>query len=440
MEKKRQKSVTAVVSTSLPTGKLVELVFRPDRHETRFVVGHGDNVDEVQKLEAPGGGWYVPYSPRNNLLVHRVVLLPSQAEEYDSVAMLQALVQGFIHRYVDISPDFELIAAWYVLFTWLFDDFSELPYLRVQGDYGTGKSRFLQAVGSLAYKPIFASGASTVSPLFRILDSVGGTLIVDEADFRFSDEKAEIVKILNNGNARGFPVLRTESTPQGEFNPRAFDVFGPKLVATRGPFEDRALESRCLTEVMSERRVRRDVPLNLPRSFHQEAQRIRNKLLRFRLRYGGEDYDLERFCDRSLEPRVAQLFAPLLAVADDARPREILRRLARRYSSATRSDRRRDIPRKVLVLLAERLKKRREPIGVSEITNAFNARYSLSVSPRWMGGVLRQELGLSPKKSNGTYQVPVSDFPRLATLVAQYEVDDLYVTPVPKNESRPKPD
>jgi hypothetical protein len=27
--------------------------------------------------------------------------------------------------------------------------------------------------------------------------------------FRFSDEKAEIVKILNNGNVSGLPVLRT---------------------------------------------------------------------------------------------------------------------------------------------------------------------------------------------------------------------------------------
>jgi len=31
-----------------------------------------------------------------------------------------------------------------------------------------------------------------------------------------------------------------------EFSPRAYTVFGPKLVATRGYFQDRALESRCL--------------------------------------------------------------------------------------------------------------------------------------------------------------------------------------------------
>ena len=74
-------------------------------------------------------------------------------------------------------------------------------------DTGSGKTRFLLTAGSLCYKPIFASGASTVSPLFRILDSMRGTLIVDEGDFRFSDEKAELVKILNNGNGRGLSRL-----------------------------------------------------------------------------------------------------------------------------------------------------------------------------------------------------------------------------------------
>jgi hypothetical protein len=34
------------------------------------------------------------------------------------------------------------------------------------------------------------------------LDAFRGTLIFDEADFRFSDERSEIVKILNNGNVR----------------------------------------------------------------------------------------------------------------------------------------------------------------------------------------------------------------------------------------------
>src|SRR6185503_14885746 len=105
-----------------------------------------------------------------------------------------------------------------------------------------------------------------------------------ESDFRFSDEKAEVVKILNNGNVRGFPVLRSESNGKGEFNPRAYQVFGPKIVATRGNFDDRALESRFLTEQMGHARLRRDIPINLPPEQKEEALALRNKLLLFRFR------------------------------------------------------------------------------------------------------------------------------------------------------------
>ena len=89
---------------------------------------------------------------------------------------------------MDVSPSFEKIATHYVLLSWVYDAFQELPYLRVRGDFGSGKTRALLTIGSLCYKPMFASGASTVSPLFRILDAFRGTLVMDESDFRFSDE------------------------------------------------------------------------------------------------------------------------------------------------------------------------------------------------------------------------------------------------------------
>lgn len=54
------------------------------------------------------------------------------------------------------------IAAHYVLLTWVYDAFSDLAYLRFRGDFGTGKTRALLTIGSLCYKPFFASGASTV--------------------------------------------------------------------------------------------------------------------------------------------------------------------------------------------------------------------------------------------------------------------------------------
>ena len=133
-----------------------------------------------------------------------------------------------------LTPRFEAISAYYVLFSWLYDRFNELPYLRVRGDYGSGKSRFLLTVGSLVYKPMFVSGASTVSPIFRTIDAFRGTLVIDESDFKESDERNEIIKIFNQGNARGFPVLRSEQVGnRKEFDVRAYTVFGPKLIATQ---------------------------------------------------------------------------------------------------------------------------------------------------------------------------------------------------------------
>src|SRR5205085_1032150 len=157
--------------------------------------------------EVSGVERLVPYSPTNNLVKHGVVLFASEPDEYGDEAALMLRVREFLRRHVDISPEFETVAAAYVLFTWVYDAFHEVPYVRVRGGYGSGKTRFLLTVGSLCRLPIFASAASTVSPIFRLLDSFRGTLILDEGDFRYSDEKSEIVKILNNGNAKGFQVL-----------------------------------------------------------------------------------------------------------------------------------------------------------------------------------------------------------------------------------------
>jgi hypothetical protein len=234
---------------------LVELLLDSESPTTTLALFSTGDVEVLPYIDLPSGERLVPYSPENNLLKHKVVLLPSKPEEYGSEASLVSEVRAFIHRYVDLSPLFEEIASYYVLFTWIYDAFNEVPYLRVQGDFGSGKSRFLLTVGSLCYKPIFASGASTVSPIFRIIDAFRGTLVIDESDFRESDEKAEVVKIFNNGNARGFPVLRTEVNAKKEFDPKAYSVFGPKLIATRNAFKDRALESRCLTcRTVSKRR------------------------------------------------------------------------------------------------------------------------------------------------------------------------------------------
>jgi hypothetical protein len=417
-----------IVSSLEEDGRTVETVYDPKRKKTAFAVWKDERWTLELQIDAGAGRKLVPYSPYNNLIKNRIVLFPAGPEEYGSEADLVARVEAFIHRYVDVSPLFERIAAYYVLFSWLYDGFNELPYLRVRGDPGSGKTRFLLTVGSLCYKPIFASGASTVSPLFRLLDTFRGTLIIDEGDFRVSDEKAEIVKILNNGNARGFPVLRSQANDKGEFNPRAYQVFGPKIVATRGFFDDRALESRFITEEMGRRRLRTDIPINQPIDAEEEALHIRNQLLLFRFQNRGKRLPDESLVDRSVEPRLNQVFVPLLSVIDDAETKRDLQDVARRYHREIVAERAMDTEAQVLEVISELAGLPDSPrVSVGDVTHVFTERhgedYDRKVTAKWIGMIIRRRLGLRPQKSHGAFIIPPEELARLPLLRERYGVE-----------------
>lgn len=328
MEKSQRnpgKKIRIVASEVLPSGEIIELVYKPEYNTTQLAVFKDEQIEYLSRLERPHE-ILEPYSPTFHLIKKGVILFPSYAEEYGSDARLIGEIRSFIHRYLDVSLFFEEIASYYVLFTWGYDRFNELPYLRALGDYGSGKSRFLQVIGSLCYKPMFVGGATTTSPIFRIIDGFGGTLILDEADYRFSDTTADIIKIMNSGYQKGSPVLRSEG--KGTFEIKSYEVFGPKIIATRRRFDDQALESRFLIEEMDKKEIRDDIPINLPETFAEEARALRNKLLMWRFKNLDHIGLRTSEVDRSLEPRLNQIIMPLLSIVGSemaARLREFVR-------------------------------------------------------------------------------------------------------------------
>src|ERR1700688_948699 len=404
------------VSRCLSDGTLVELLYRPSEGTTAFAVWRNGKWKIEQKIETARGEQLVPFSARNNLIKNKAVLLPSEPQNYGNEEQLLSEIRGFIHRYVDLSPTFEGVATYYVLLTWLYDAFNDLPYLRLRGDYGTGKTRALLVIGSLCYKPFFASGASTVSPIIHTLDAFRGTLIFDEADFRFSDERAEIVKILNNGNLRGIPVLRTMMNRQREFNPQAFQVFGPKIVATRGSDDDRGLESRFITEEMGARKLRDDVPINLPATFTEGARVLRNKLLLYRFHRRATAKLDESLVDRRLEPRFNQILLPLLSVIADPKLRADVRAVALNAQVGLVAERGLLVEAQVLEALADLMESSDlSVIAVGDVTGGmierYGAEYNRPITNRWIGGILRRRLNLLTYKSHGVYGGPVSERP-----------------------------
>lgn len=426
VEKVKEGRVAPASFAVLPDGALAEMVYDPAAHRTEFAVCRDGIVSYEGRLTLSQEKILRPYSPENTLIKNEIVLLPSRAEPYVSEQALVGEVQAFIHRYVDLTPLFEQLSAYYVLFSWLYDSFNELPYLRAKGDTGSGKTRFLLTVGSLCYKPTFASGASTVSPIFRILDLFRGTLVIDEGDFRFSDEKAEVVKILNNGNARGFPVLRSEVVGRrGEFSPRAYQVYGPKLVGTRGAFQDRALESRCLTEELGNRTLRSDIPINLPPAFKAEAESLRNQLLMFRFaNYGRQTAD-PTLVDRAIEPHLNQIFVPLLSVIHNDLARSDLRNVLREYQRQIVADRGLEVEAQVAeVICALYTEAPGNDVSLRDITSrvieAYAEEMDRKITPKWIGGIIRRRLGLRTVRRGGVFFIPASEAPRLEQLFERY--------------------
>ena len=416
------------VSRSLADGTLIELLYRASDSTTAFAVWRGETWTIENEVKI-GGELLVPFSPGNNIIKNEVVLLPSEPQEYGSKDQLLDEIRVFLHRYLDVTPSFENVAAHYVLFTWVYDAFNEVPYLRFQGDFGTGKTRALLVLGSICCRAFFASGASTVSPIFHIVDAFRGTLVFDEADFRFSDEKAEIVKILNNGTVSGMPVLRTMQNYRREFNPRAFQVFGPKVVAMRGTYGDRALESRFLTEVMGNAPLRADIPLNLTGSMREEALVLRNKLLlyRFRTRNGLSVTSGSHII--GVASRVNQIVLPLLELVDDPPVRQELVKFARAAHEGIIAERGLTTEAQLLEVIRELLQSEAATaLSIGDIqarfVERFGAEYARPVTPRWIGSLLRRRLHLSPYKSHGRYVLPALDKEQLAFLCDRYGISD----------------
>lgn len=429
MEDNRRPEPQPTVSRVFEDGTLVELLYDPAARVTALAVrSAAGEISRTEVYEATGGERLKPYSAANTLIASDCILLPSAAEPFVGKAQLLAEVRAFLRRYLDLSPLFEAIAAHYVLLSWVYDAFSDVPYLRFRGDYGTGKTRALLTLGHLCYKPFFASGASTVSPIFHILDVFQGTLILDEADLRFSDATADLIKVLNNGTMRGLPVLRTMVSKDHELNPRAFRVFGPKLVGMRGAFADPALESRFLTEETGAQPLRPEVPLHLPKTFQREARAVRNQLLAFRLTH-FHDYaaaTLPRL--PGLDPRTQQTALALLALVDDDPLRAaIVERLAAQEATIF-ADRSQTLEAAVVAAALASLGPNARFALIGDLTRRVNAaRTALGEAPlsaRAVGNVLRQRLRLRIEKTRGFYGVPASERPKLEALARRFHVSD----------------
>lgn len=307
----------------------------------RFPDGHvEDRLDRVKINDQK----YMPM-PANNIIRKRVILLPSEMTELQDEADLLFAIRAHNARYFDFGNDetFEQLCMIYPFFTYLARQFRTVPYLRVLGDYGTGKSRLLKTIGPICYQPIMTNAGSSASSLFRILDMfTNSTLVLDEADFSNSDEASMIAKILNGGNEKGQPILRSEKNALGNFDAAAFDVFGPKVIGMRKDFQDQATASRCLTKEMLPIQPHPRIPLDLPpvEVYERECLTIRNALFTYMMHNIQKDQQVDLGAvDNAMDPRTAQVTVSLLTVMKSDKGRELVREYLKNVTEERKGER-----------------------------------------------------------------------------------------------------
>jgi hypothetical protein len=226
--------------------------------------------------------------------------------------------RAFIERFIVLSDENALIAlSLFVLHTWAIEAAIATPYIVVVSpEKRSGKTRLLEVLALLVREPWHSAGASEAA-IFRKIEAVRPTLLLDETDAIFGSrtERTEPLRaLLNAGNRRGASVTRIVGS---KFEPRDFSVFCPKVLA--------GIDTGRLPETIVDRavvlRMHRCHPgerverLRL-RLVESEAARLKDDLQAWASKAIDHLRDALPELPDELGDRAADAWEPLLAIAD----------------------------------------------------------------------------------------------------------------------------
>ena len=143
MEKKIQK--TPAVSLRFRDGTVVETLYDREKEKLSFAIYLNGQLEIADEFKGSTGIRYVPYAGARTLVKNGIVSFPTRPEIYEKqrntgLRRFENLLTGLL-IYIPVFLD---VAVYYVILTWVYDDFQEIPYLRLKGEFGSGKTRFLK--------------------------------------------------------------------------------------------------------------------------------------------------------------------------------------------------------------------------------------------------------------------------------------------------------
>ena len=228
----------------------------------------------------------------------------------DGAALLDELTAMF-SRHVSLPPGAAEALALWVLHCHAHDAAAISPIMAITSPAPEcGKTTLLSLLEAVAPRALAASNITTAA-LFRTVELLRPTLLVDEAD-TFLRENDELRGILNSGHNRATAfVVRTVGD---DHEPRRFRTWAPKAIALIGQLHP-TLESRSI-EIPLQRMGagERLEPVRLDRLDKYEP--LRRKAWRWSRDHLAELGEADPAMPRSLFGRLADNWRPLLAIAD----------------------------------------------------------------------------------------------------------------------------
>jgi hypothetical protein len=228
------------------------------------------------------------------------------------------LIEGFA-KYLDLPSETAAgtvaMLACFSLLTYIVPGFAAVPYVAVSGPMGSGKSRILELLQQVVFRPLLTSSTSEAA-IFRSLHAFGHTALLDEAERLRDPEMQGLLANLLAGYKRGGCASRCEQMGDGQIAMRHFSVFGCKVFAAINEVPP-TLASRCIAVPMFRSpkgsikpRLRVDDDAAL-------WQRLRDALHILALEHGSEWLALPTRLDvvPEMSGRSFEIWQPLLGLA-----------------------------------------------------------------------------------------------------------------------------
>jgi hypothetical protein len=248
-------------------------------------------IEEKREREFPALGSPAAYSPDR----------PLATEPVDGAALINDLFAD-LRKYVVVNPDQAVMAAFWVIHTYLLEQSYIAPRLAIVApDMRCGKSIFIEWLNTVVQRPKKAENV-TGPAVYRAIEDSHPTFLIDEFD-TFLPKDDALRGILNSGHRKGGQAVRVAG---------AFSTFSAVAIAGIGSLP-MTLHDRSLCVHLQRRRRDEEVE-------ELRLDRIDDTLARRCARWAKDNESAFASADPEMPHeifnRVGDNWRPLLAIAD----------------------------------------------------------------------------------------------------------------------------